>query len=345
MRKFLLATTLALNAFFANAQDYNFSVLNQSYTPLTDGTTLNNKVWFHEGYGIPLPFNIEIFGQKVKNLVVLDGILFADDFIDDATQYQLFAQTGEIFDAGFVFGNPANNNNLSNSQSPLRFKVDGIVGNRILKIEVSNAANVFEYFYSNSNNMRISYQFWFYEGSQQIEFHYGPNTISDFNVFFHDYSQENQITPNLNVMISKVKYVPNENPAQGEPDELPILQNIISLNGAGNNPTAMTSLNEIGKLNSYPENGKVFQFNKDVLSVNKNLKANIVLYPNPVSDLLYVTLDELDTNLDYQIFDITGKVIQSAKLNDANNIDVAAFNTGIYFLKVANYKTVKFIKK
>lgn len=344
MKKILLSTTLALSAFLGNAQDYNFAVLDQPYAELSSGTALNNKVWFYNNFTIPMPFQIQIFGQEISSLSLSNGILYADDSNNTDMQYQLFAQNAELLDGGYIIGNPTHNNNVANSQSPLKYQVDGVEGNRILKVEVSNAANGNENFDYDTTNMRISFQFWFYENNQMIEFHYGPNSITNFNIFFNDYSTSGQLTPNFNVMIAKVRYEPNPNPNL---DDIAIPEKIVTLSGAGNNPTAQTITNpaEIGKLTSYPQSGKVYQFSNDVLGIDKNAKTNIRVYPNPAADLLNVTLDALDSNLNYQIFDVTGKSVATGQLTEQNQIDVSALNVGVYFLKTENYKTVKFVKK
>lgn len=344
MRKFLLSTTLALSAFLGNAQDYNFTVLNQPYAELSSGTVLNNKVWFYNNFAIALPFQIQIFGQDISNLSLSNGILYADDSNNTDLQYQLFAQNSELLDGGYILGDPTHNNNVANSQSPLKFQVEGTVGNRILKVEVSNAANGNENFDYETTNMRISYQFWFYENDQKIEFHYGPNSITNFNIFFNDYSTSGQLTPNFNVMIAKVRYEPNPNPNL---DDIAIPEKIVTLSGSGDNPTAQTITNpaQIGKLTSYPQSGKVYQFSNDALGIEKNEKTNIRVYPNPTTDFLHVSLDAFDVNLGYQIYDVTGKVVATGQLTEQNQVDVSALHTGVYFLKTQSYKTVKFVKQ
>ena len=71
---------------------------------------------------------------------------------------------------------------------------------------------------------------------------------------------------------------------------------------------------------------------------------SLKLYPNPVLSVLNV--DNNLINQPYNIIDTLGKVILKGKLNEGDNsINVEQLSKGIYYLKVANNKTSKFIKE
>ena len=65
------------------------------------------------------------------------------------------------------------------------------------------------------------------------------------------------------------------------------------------------------------------------------------IYPNPTSNILNISGDIAIENL--QIFDVIGKQLISKK--DSNSVDVSSLPIGIYFMKLNNKETVKFIKK
>lgn len=67
---------------------------------------------------------------------------------------------------------------------------------------------------------------------------------------------------------------------------------------------------------------------------DKSFKQSITVHPNPVSSQLTLATDVyVDT---YQIIDIKGKIIQSAKMEIGNNkIDVSHLLPGIYILKIS----------
>ena len=93
----------------------------------------------------------------------------------------------------------------------------------------------------------------------------------------------------------------------------------------------------------------VLNYNSDScdpgLSINENDINTNTIYPNPVSDLLYLTNDSL---LYYKIFDSSGKSIIEGSINENKSIYVGSLIKGVYFielLSIENSITEKFIKK
>ncbi|MCL2130871.1 MAG: T9SS type A sorting domain-containing protein [Lentimicrobiaceae bacterium] len=74
----------------------------------------------------------------------------------------------------------------------------------------------------------------------------------------------------------------------------------------------------------------------------QNTEKTFTVYPNPVSDILYVELHNLETAY-YTIYNVTGQIIQRGIINKTANIDVQNFSKGIYYVRIAG-KTVKVIK-
>ncbi|MFN4235098.1 MAG: T9SS type A sorting domain-containing protein [Bacteroidia bacterium] len=72
--------------------------------------------------------------------------------------------------------------------------------------------------------------------------------------------------------------------------------------------------------------------------------ADIKIYPNPVKTNL--TIENLDKSSNYQIIDITGRVVLSGKLyNSSNQISTEELTNGVYYLKINGFKTQKLIVK
>ena len=72
------------------------------------------------------------------------------------------------------------------------------------------------------------------------------------------------------------------------------------------------------------------------------LSNTIRVYPNPAQNQLTIAGIVKETN--YQIFDITGKILLSGKIKSLNEIiDVSTLNSGIYFLEIDNQSTSKII--
>lgn len=83
------------------------------------------------------------------------------------------------------------------------------------------------------------------------------------------------------------------------------------------------------------------------LTLENSFVNDLVIYPNPTKDELNISsIDSLQDAI-YTIFDINGRRVMNAKLNQ-NTIDVSALNTGNYILRIVSgnsIKSQKFIKQ
>ncbi|WP_298755769.1 FG-GAP-like repeat-containing protein [uncultured Psychroserpens sp.] len=83
------------------------------------------------------------------------------------------------------------------------------------------------------------------------------------------------------------------------------------------------------------------------LTIEDSFVNDLVVYPNPTNDVLNISTSDNLQNAIYTIFDITGKRVMNAKL-DQNKIDVSTLNTGNYILRIVSGNTIKsqkFIKQ
>jgi hypothetical protein len=72
---------------------------------------------------------------------------------------------------------------------------------------------------------------------------------------------------------------------------------------------------------------------------------NILVYPNPAQNNIFVKSEGLKSN-SIEIIDITGgkiKIIKGENINEGVNINVSDLEKGIYFIKVGSYIS-KFVK-
>src|SRR5690606_31660352 len=176
MKKITSLVTVLLVALSVNAQDfYKFSTRTATYADLTNPTSLSNgQSWDGDDFGpVPLPFQVEVFGQKL------------DEFGYDSVYFYMLDQQGDYFsffipisgylvDRDFSLQGP--------SLSPISYKVEGTTGDRILKLEVKNAGSGFESMNNQPSTTFVSYQVWFYEADKSIEFHYGNHNITNINL-------------------------------------------------------------------------------------------------------------------------------------------------------------------
>jgi len=77
-----------------------------------------------------------------------------------------------------------------------------------------------------------------------------------------------------------------------------------------------------------------------------DIKLNLSAYPNPTTNYLMLQIDNFDKALSYQLYDISGKLLESNTLvANSTTIKMEQLATGNYFLKVIqNNKEVKTFK-
>jgi hypothetical protein len=87
-------------------------------------------------------------------------------------------------------------------------------------------------------------------------------------------------------------------------------------------------------------------FESSTLSINDfdfYSEKEVYLFPNPTSS--YIELTGLKTQKNFKIYDFLGKVIKSGTVYNQEKIDIKEFTSGLYFLKLENGNTIKFIKE
>ena len=158
---------------------YTLTVLNEPYVELTGATSLNNgDIWDDPSYFASIGFPFEINGHPVSSLTFAGvGSLFVANVTDPDIVTGLFPYENDILDRGYVSGV---------SESPISYKVEGTAPNRIFKLEIKNAGSYYEYEAFGTTDMFFNHQLWLYEGSNQIEFRYGPSSIDDPGIWYAD---------------------------------------------------------------------------------------------------------------------------------------------------------------
>lgn len=85
-----------------------------------------------------------------------------------------------------------------------------------------------------------------------------------------------------------------------------------------------------------------------VLDIDKpSINLELTAYPNPTTNFLTLNLGSAELlNLNFQLYDISGKVIESRKIkSNSETIKMECLPTATYFLKVTNNSTeVKIFK-
>lgn len=180
MRKLILLS-LALHLIASTASDaqfnYNITVTEAAYQPLTNGISLNDTTrWDDEFYMLPLGFTMDIDGKTTNRISIESMVGLSSDSFGNVNAFMVTDL--DLYDRGNVVGD-------SVSRSPVRYELTGTPGSRIMKLEVANAGIYEENDLYGTNNDSVNYQAWFYEGTNVIEFRFGPSNISHYSDYYY----------------------------------------------------------------------------------------------------------------------------------------------------------------
>lgn len=325
-KNYLITLLLFLCVPIIYAQDYNFEKQNETYASLVNATPVFTEPWnsIEDAPSIGLPFNFSLFGKPI-DVVYFTGNGLATEFEFEGKFYSsvLFASP-ELIDLAAL-------DPTADPQTTVTTKLEGVVGSRILKIQVSNAASYYEFAEFDSSTQIVDFQIWLHETTNVISYHYGPNNIVDLEDFAYDGI--------MGCGLVELSYEGIEDDNLINP-----IQKSFLLHGSSNAP--ILKINQNAFLLDYPNTGVIYRFTPKTLSVDHQEKAptTITLFPNPTENLLRINGD-FDVNVSYSIFDMSGKKLKQGKVTD-QTIDVSLLSSGIYILKLDNQsQALKFIKK
>lgn len=101
---------------------------------------------------------------------------------------------------------------------------------------------------------------------------------------------------------------------------------------------------------NFPNDGDTLTWivNSSPVSVEENSISSISVFPNPVKNILTVEVESgEDTETEWRILSMDGKMVMTGNFNLNSNIDVESFPSGVYILHVVGIRksfTTKFTK-
>lgn len=129
-------------------------------------------------------------------------------------------------------------------------------------------------------------------------------------------------------------------------------------NSAGVNGNVSYSVGQVIYTTHFGSNGSIVQGVQQPFEIqtllgldNININLQLSVYPNPTANLLSLDVKNYNfENLQYQLFDINGRIILSGKIvQESTQLQLDVFPAAIYLLKVTDnnkeIKTFKIIKK
>lgn len=328
MKKSILSFVL-LYFSFLQAQNYQFQVVNETYVPLTNATLLSgNLVWDEPVYQINMGFDFVVGNQIFNNIFLYEAVIanFNEDDLFSGTVTTagaLFPFSADLVDRAF----DGDNEDDIGGVSPVRYRIDGTQGNRIVKIEFVNAGFYSEFAELGTTNDFVNFQVWLHESTNVIEYRYGPSSILNPMASFMESGPYVAVVTNINLITGAATGLELVGPAAA-PIAIPIVEDVFE-----------------NFLQGMPPNGTVYRFSPS-MSRSRNSEWALELFPNPVKDQLFIHVGDNTKPIDHvNIFNSMGQKI-NAPLN-GNVLQVSHLPNGMYVIEISseNQKTAaKFVK-
>lgn len=290
-------------------QSYNVSIENKPYESLENAEEIDaynsDDEWpvFQIPIGFEFPFFDITSNTIYSNANSFGGYTSLNN--DEDNLYMLVH-----FLANFIERGDSQNEILS----PIRYKTEGIMPNRVFTLEYNDMG--FFFGLTDASGIYLDYiniQIRLFEENGNIEFHIGPYVMNEdpdevFDVFSG---------PFIGIM-SMVQNIIEGN-----------IGEVISISGDINEP--IISNDPLALMDwPIPEN-TVFKFSKTSTSANtiNHWQSRSIVYPNPTFNKLTV---KSDSDIDQiKIFNSIGQLVYSTKNKD---FSIHHLNKGVYYLKI-----------
>jgi hypothetical protein len=305
---------------------YTFSTFTAAYQTITGTSVTNGLKWDEPEHTISLGFPFKLYNKTASTF---NGGSYVTD--DNAAPLLTAASPffEDLCDRSYT---SSSNEGDPGGVSPITYTVSGTVGNRIARIQISNAGFYGEIGTATLNPSFTNFQIWLYETSNIIEFRFGPTSISNLASNFTLGSQgficglfedcDFTNSPNNSNML---------NGSVGSPTQTGFdLSNI---------PSTIPSITGQNNLN-----GRVYRFTYNGLSTRiafNELNEVFTVYPNPVKEYITIKSNNANNINQVSVCDLNGKVILSEKAETINLTNLVA---GIYLLKIETNNGIYFKK-
>lgn len=292
------------------AQTYTLTVTTQEYQPLQGGQSLVNDIWDDPSFTIPLGFHFMFFNEDVQSWVLDPSFTFANlaaPPVDD--QFSLLIPLGaDLIDRGYLD---------SVHLSPIRYKVTGSTGQRVMTVEWSNAGYYQDLMINGVSTDYVNLQVRCYESNGDIEFHFGPNAVSDPALDFSGF-------PGPIVGMAE-QYDPALDQVSGE---------VLLLSGDPTDPAVQTDYQNYTLGGPPPEN-TLYRFSRTPTGLfhMAEIASTPLFGPNPTAgNLQLLPAAQQETILQVDVIDLQGKSVLT--LQGHQDITLNGLPAGVYELRV-----------
>jgi hypothetical protein len=335
MKKITLSFSLLLGVALSYGQ-YSFTKTTGTYSNLVSPISLTNgATWDDPQLTIPLGFNFDYFDSTINKIFIEDfglGAYLLINTSETGVIPTLIPYGADIVDRGYDDNvGPTTSGGLS----PISYQISGTSGSKIMKIEWKNVGFLEDI---GDNGISIdftNFQLWLYEGSNVIEIHFGPNSITQTSLCFDNETGSSvQLLPEMDY--TALDYGPNG----------------IILKGSPSSPSVkiINHFDSLEFLNGVIPNGTIYRFSKTggtISLIENSFSFDAQIFPNPANNFITITSKELNQISQVLLIDINGKLFKTIN-NQFNNINISDLNSGVYFVKIISKEGLisnsKFVK-
>lgn len=303
------------------SQFYDFVSFNRIYFESDNWTSVSNgEVWDDPGYEISLPFEFEIYGEKIQTIYIMeDGYgtqLGTKPTFDEGPVSLILPLDLDVIDRGY---------NQEESISDIRYTTQTTNDNELFIIEWHNVGFYNEISDGGVGESFISFQVIFNKNFNAIELSFGESNIANPELIYEG---------ETGASICLIQNV--------DDDPTTPIAEAVCLTGEADNPSTM--LFDISEsepsylIGDIPENkAYLFSVNDAVPTYSNNLDPKFSIYPTTAIDRIYV---ESQFSIEsYSLISVKGELLCQANWND-DYIDISNLSSGQYFITL-NYETNK----
>ena len=310
MKKLVLTfSLLTLVILFVHGQTYHLTVSSEPYVNLAGGTSLVNESWDDPSFTVPIGFTFQFYEKNVTALVQLSELSYPilSDGSINLIQNMFFPFGADLIDRGYATGEQL---------SPITYKTEGTAGQRVFTIEWNNAGFYNQFFIDGVITDYVNVQMRLYESNGDIEYHYGPSSITVPETDYDDSGPFVGIIENLNLQTKE---------GEGE---------AILLTGNPSEPGIVETYSAVYLNGTIPAN-TVYKFSREITDIDDpSVSLNRLYYhPNPASDVIWLD-EEMENRITspIEVYNAIGGLVM--KDSDPVSVDISGLENGVYFIRV-----------
>jgi len=330
--KQLLIFALSFWAIQLFSQSYSLSTSTGTYEPLDSSISLNNGlVWDDPEFAVPIGFDFQYGGQTFNEIFLEDfglGGLVSSDTSETGVIPVIVAYGTDIIDRGYDLIN-----DTTLSESPISYQLVESAGSKILKIEWSNVGFFEDLGTNNISSDFTNFQLWLYEGTNDIEIHFGPTSVLQPEI-----SYEGELGPFIGLYPF---YDVEEDTLAGT---------AYMLAGDPTAPTlnTITSFDDASFVNGTIPEGTIYRFSSMTMTTSINYAVKLPLFsisPNPANKVIRILSEAPLTSIaQIQILTINGQVVKRFTPT-ARELNIADLKSGIYAVQLITEEGGSVLKK